>query len=1295
MAGGTEKLLRLVIDARNNASPQIAQVNSSLGSLASQGVKALLPFAAGALTIGTFVKGLSDCTQAAMQEQAGIAKLGAAVKATGADWTVASTQIEKYLTSALKRTALDDGAGRAAIQGLTQVTQDYNKALALMPLAQDLATAKGIDLASAATLVGRAAEGNVTMLQRYGIVLDGIEKGSSSAAKGQAALAELQTRFGGQAAAYAETAAGAQDQLNIALGNLKETVGTELLPIITDFAKGLATLATNVLPSVATEVKLVVRDLENFAAPIIKVFELLDKARQKSTQSDAALAKSLQGQAASGTLIGQLATEIAGPISAASKGLESLIGPAQGSETALQGIGRALVSATLGTTGAMQLTTALQGLVGVLPSVVTGVGGGFQTLGTDLSVLSATGIQAVTSYTQSMLSLAAIDPLAAIVPQVQVSAAQINEALGAAFSSDKVQAALAGIQGVIAQHTQTMDALETQALTQGLDKIQQHYQEKGIAEQRYQGERAALLAAGRTQDAADLAVKFQNEQVQSENAYAMQGQEQEKALVTQQIQAQVAYIALLQTQHDAAIKALEIELKKWAGTDEVKIAAADSAIAIAYKSGSDQLIAEKKAADLSLDLAKQLAEGKITAAEASAAALAASTKEQSIAEGELKALRDKLHAITITMPPLDFTSFVPPAAVKAAGAQAQQAAEKASEPVTKTLAEVTSQIDAGIKGAKSAIEQLLTFDMPTEAVAGLKRYGEFIALAVSGIYTALKPEMDHLSALKEPIVTAKAVLDLLTGSKGLMEPVVEGEKKLPDIVSWVGRIRTGVQLMGQAVLAIDKALGKDELAKAATAAASVKAISDLFTVNLSGMNAPKADFATQFDRYFEGLQYGATRLSQWMLAIPAKYKALLPQAAAASASIKTIMDLGVIDLSKFSPIKGGLTQFEANMKGWYAQAEYAARGMVAWMGRIPEAWQKLLPAAQASAQAIKGIMDLGMIDLSKMIPAKGGFEEFTRNLKGYYAQFEYAARGFAAWMTRIPDKWRLEYLPAAQTAAQQIKGILELGMIDLSKMQPATMEVGGKSMRMSMETFVEGFKLYFQELEYAARTLAGWMRDIPTNWKEKLLPEASKAAEEIKKILDLLSLKEVLGEFGKPLDYNTTVQAIASFIDGLRASVDLMVPALEGIRLRYGDALERVAATATTIGQITGLLPGIASSIWDAWDEGGIPIEELRSLLAQLRDASLLVAGMGIGAGRQLTAEDITGANPRTVATPIGGGTPAVGQAAPSMIQLLIQNLIIEIPGLGEFVRQDVSARITVAEGQAVNLRLLADAKGA
>lgn len=268
MAAGQDLVLKMIMSMQDNASKQVDSLGKKLGGLASTAIKILAPAAA----IGAVTKGLYDSVKAAAEEEKGIARLGAAVTASGGDWQNAKKDIDAYLASELKRVALDDGEGRDSLTRLTAATGDYKKAMELLPLAVDLAKAKNIDLASATEIVGKVANGNTGILGRYGITL---EKGATATE----ALAEMQKRFAGQGEAYASTYEGQMQKLSITFGNIKETIGGALLPVINKLAEGLVNLLNS--PAIQGGIDMVAGWLGSIPvllAPVLPAFDVFKQA---------------------------------------------------------------------------------------------------------------------------------------------------------------------------------------------------------------------------------------------------------------------------------------------------------------------------------------------------------------------------------------------------------------------------------------------------------------------------------------------------------------------------------------------------------------------------------------------------------------------------------------------------------------------------------------------------------------------------------------------------------------------------------------------------------------------------------------------------------------------------------------------------------------------------------------------------------------------------------------------------------------------------------------------------------
>jgi len=107
---------------------------------------------------------------------------------------------------------------------------------ALLDLAEGYRKASGetVDLQRMALMLGKATQGNTTALQRYGIKLD--ETRVKQVGLNAAILETIQKRFGGQSAAVMETAAGKLAQYEDAVEELKESLGTGLLPAMASLA---------------------------------------------------------------------------------------------------------------------------------------------------------------------------------------------------------------------------------------------------------------------------------------------------------------------------------------------------------------------------------------------------------------------------------------------------------------------------------------------------------------------------------------------------------------------------------------------------------------------------------------------------------------------------------------------------------------------------------------------------------------------------------------------------------------------------------------------------------------------------------------------------------------------------------------------------------------------------------------------------------------------------------------------------------------------------------------------------
>jgi len=227
---GKDVSLEMVMTFKDQVSQQLSGIQDQLQKLTTV-TAATSALATGGLTellhgFERLADIIPETINAAAEEQVSLQRLGAAVQATGANWQDAQEAVEAYIRSEERRTAITEESGIEGLARLTEATGSYVSAMKLLPIAEDLAAAKGMDLSSAAELVGKVAEGNVSVLSRYGIVL---QKGTDATQ----ALMEMQQRFGGQGEAFANTLRGQQAVLDGVFDHIKEGIGNMFVPALT------------------------------------------------------------------------------------------------------------------------------------------------------------------------------------------------------------------------------------------------------------------------------------------------------------------------------------------------------------------------------------------------------------------------------------------------------------------------------------------------------------------------------------------------------------------------------------------------------------------------------------------------------------------------------------------------------------------------------------------------------------------------------------------------------------------------------------------------------------------------------------------------------------------------------------------------------------------------------------------------------------------------------------------------------------------------------------------------------
>ena len=206
---------------------------TALGSGALTGLGRAAVFASGTLLGGAgLAYGLKTVTKAATDHVALETQLQNAVQRSGLDYQQYATQIQGVIKAQEDLGFAEDVSTRSFTLAL-RATGSVVGAQRLLATSANVARGANKDLYSSTLILVRAYDGATTGLKRLGIQVD---KG----AKGFDAIGQVQKKYAGAAVAYADSAAGAQARLSVAIHETEIAIGTALLPTVTHLATAIS-----------------------------------------------------------------------------------------------------------------------------------------------------------------------------------------------------------------------------------------------------------------------------------------------------------------------------------------------------------------------------------------------------------------------------------------------------------------------------------------------------------------------------------------------------------------------------------------------------------------------------------------------------------------------------------------------------------------------------------------------------------------------------------------------------------------------------------------------------------------------------------------------------------------------------------------------------------------------------------------------------------------------------------------------------------------------------------------------
>lgn len=182
-----------------------------------------------ALAKGT--KNVASAARDASAEEQIFADAMAAAGAAQGDWV---EQTDSAISASM-RLAFTDTETRKAITALSTATGDSAKSVELLAGAQDIARLAGVDLETAADAVAKAYNGQDAALKR---MLPGLEAGATA----QDTIKNATDLAAGAADNYAKSSQATGEKASIAFDEIKETIGTSLMPAMQELVESIKPL---------------------------------------------------------------------------------------------------------------------------------------------------------------------------------------------------------------------------------------------------------------------------------------------------------------------------------------------------------------------------------------------------------------------------------------------------------------------------------------------------------------------------------------------------------------------------------------------------------------------------------------------------------------------------------------------------------------------------------------------------------------------------------------------------------------------------------------------------------------------------------------------------------------------------------------------------------------------------------------------------------------------------------------------------------------------------------------------
>lgn len=230
-----EAEIKAKITGEDKTGKAVASAKRNIGGLTKLVKSYYAEMAAAAAAVYGMVRSMKSLTDAYSKQQEALTKLYTSLKNTGQYTPEYFNELQNLASGLQQVTVYGDEAtlsAAALLQSLAGLSQEGLKQA--IPLVQDLAAGMGIDLETAASLVGKTLGSTTNALSRYGLVIDATAPPSEKLVQ---LTEQINQKFGGMAQALGGTFQGQLTQFKNLIGDIKERLGAVLVGELSSFMK--------------------------------------------------------------------------------------------------------------------------------------------------------------------------------------------------------------------------------------------------------------------------------------------------------------------------------------------------------------------------------------------------------------------------------------------------------------------------------------------------------------------------------------------------------------------------------------------------------------------------------------------------------------------------------------------------------------------------------------------------------------------------------------------------------------------------------------------------------------------------------------------------------------------------------------------------------------------------------------------------------------------------------------------------------------------------------------------------